>query len=107
MMESDFEAVFVQFVCFKTAGLVPVDLFQHSWIPIAEECFARGINTIILSEKLPLNGYLSPYKFVSKNYWASLAAIKGIFSAGVPPPSSRGFITVHQVLSSQSSQNIE
>ena len=100
MVESDdTEAEFVQFVNFKTAGLVPVDLFQHSWIPVAEEFCTRGINKIILSEKFPLGGDLSPWKFVSKNYWASLTAVKGTFPEGVPPPCSRGHITVSQVLS--------
>lgn len=100
MAESDDkEAEFVQFVYFKTAGQVPVDLFQHSWIPVAEEFFTRGINKIILSEKLPLSGDLSPCKFVSRNYWASLTAVKGTFPGGLPPPCSRGHITVSQVLS--------
>ena len=98
MAESDdTEAEFVQFVYFKTAGQVPVDLFQHSWIPVAEEFFTRGINKIILSEKLPLSGDLSPCKFVSRNYWASLTAVKRTFPEGVPPPCSRGHITVSQV----------
>ncbi|XP_068717454.1 uncharacterized protein [Montipora capricornis] len=92
----DSEAEFVQFVCFKTAGSVPADLFQQSWLSVAEECFSRGIKTIILSEKLPLSSDSSPSRFVAKNVWASLTAIKGSFSAGIPPPSSRGHIAVSQ-----------
>ena len=95
--DSDTEADFVQFVCFRTAGPVPLDLFQQSWTPFAEELFARGIKTIILSEKLPLSGDLSPCKFIAKNYWASITAIKLSFEKGLPSPSSRGHITVSQV----------
>lgn len=91
------EDEFAQFVCFKTADKIPVDLFQNSWIPFAEKFFSRGINTIILSEKLPLSGDLSPYKFVAKNCWASTQAIKGTFPRGLPSPSSRGHISVSQV----------
>ena len=98
MTEPETEAQFVQFVCFKAAGQVPADLFQHAWLSIAEECFARGNNKIILSEKLPLSGDSSPCQFISKHYWASLTAIKGTFSAGVPPPCTRGHITVSQVM---------
>ncbi|KAJ7384098.1 hypothetical protein OS493_023421 [Desmophyllum pertusum] len=97
MTDSDkTEDEFVQFVCFKTAGPVPVDLFQHSWIPAAEGLFTRGINTVIFSEKLPLSGDLGPYKFIAKNCWASIKAIKGTFPTGVPSPCSRGHITVSQ-----------
>lgn len=95
--DSDTEADFVQFVCFRTVGPVPLDLFQQSWIPFAEELFARGIKTIILSEKLPLNGDFSPSKFIAKNYWASITAVKRTFEKGLPSPSSRGHITVFQV----------
>lgn len=91
------EDKFAQFVCFKTADTIPVDLFQNSWIPFAEQFFSRGINTIIFSEKLPLSGDLSPYKFITKNCWASIQAIKGTFPRGLPSPSSRGHITVSQV----------
>ncbi|KAL9966443.1 hypothetical protein ACROYT_G024517 [Oculina patagonica] len=90
------EDKFAQFVCFKTADSIPVDLFQNSWIPFAEQFFSRGINTIIFSEKLPLSGDLSPYKFIAKNCWASIQAIKGTFPRGLPSPSSRGHITVSQ-----------
>lgn len=95
--DSDTEAEFVQFVCFRTAGPVPVDLFQQSWIPFAEEFFARGIKTIILSEKLTLSGDLSPYKFIAKSYWASITAVKLTFEKGLPSPSSKGHITASQV----------
>ena len=97
--DSDTEAEFWQFVCFQTAGPVSADLFQQSWIPFAEEFFARGINRIILSEKLPLSGDLSPCKFIAKNYWASTQAIKQTFVTGLPPPSSKGHITACQVRS--------
>ena len=95
--DSDTEAEFVQFVCFRTTGPVPVDLFQQSWIPFAEEFFARGIKTIILSEKLTLSGDLSPYKFIAKSYWASITAVKLTFEKGLPSPSSKGHITASQV----------
>ncbi|XP_073235588.1 uncharacterized protein [Porites lutea] len=94
--DSDTEAEFVQFVCFRTDGPVPVDLFQQSWIPFAEEFFARGIKTMILSEKLPLSGDLSPYKFIAKSYWASITAVKLTFEKGLPSPSSKGHITASQ-----------
>lgn len=95
--DSDTEAEFVQFVCFRTAEPVPVDLFQQSWLPFTEEFFARGIKTIILSEKLPLSGDLSPCKFIAKNYWASMSAVKLTFEKGLPSPSSKGHITASQV----------
>ena len=95
--DSDTEAEFAQFVCFRTAEPVPVDLFQQSWIPFAEEFFARGIKTIILSEKLPLSGDLSPCKFIAKSYWASITAVKLTFEKGLPSPSSKGHITASQV----------
>ena len=88
---------YVQFVCFKTAGNVPSELFQQSWIPIARSFIARGINTIILSEKVSLQSDLSPYRFVSKNWWESLTAVKLTFPQGLPPPSGRGHITASQV----------
>ena len=96
--EDKTEDEFVQFVCFKSAGHVPVDLFQQSWISAAEDLFARGISKVIFSEKLALNGDLSPYKFISKNCWASLKAVKGTFANGLPSPCSRGHVTVSQVL---------
>ena len=93
------EDKFVQFVCFKTeAGELPVDLFQNTWIPVAEKFFSRGIDTVIFSEKLPQSSDLSPYRFVSKNCWASIEAIKGTFPKGLPSPNSRGHIAVSQVI---------
>lgn len=92
------EDEFVQFVCFETEGRLPVELFQNTWIPVAEKFFSRGIDTVIVSEKLPLSSDLSPYKFISKNCWASIEAIKGTFPRGVPPPNSRGHISVTQVI---------
>ena len=92
------EDEFVQFVCFKIEGKLPVELFQNTWIPVAEKLFSRGINTVILSEKLPLRSDTSPYKFISKNCWESIEAIKGTFPGGVPPPNSRGNISVSQVI---------
>jgi len=89
------EDEFVQFVCFKTEGRFPVDLFQNTWIPVAEKFFSRGINTVIFSEKLVLSSDLSPYKFISKNCWE---CFKGTFPRGVPPPNSRGHISVTQVI---------
>ena len=91
------EDEFVQFVCFKTEGKFPVELFQNTWVPVSEKLFSRGIETVILSEKLVLSSDMSPYKFISKNCWASIEAIKGTFPRGVPPPSSRGNISVSQV----------
>ena len=88
---------YVQFVFFKTAGSIPVELFHESWIPIAQQSFAvRGINMVILSQNV---GFLDlcPYTFVSKNIWDSLGAIKCTFPTGLPPPASRGHITVNQV----------
>lgn len=87
----------VQFVFFKTAGDIPVDLFQQSWIAAAEEFYARGVSKVIFSEKLALNGDLSPYRFISKNFWASLEAFNCSFPKGLPSPSSRGHVTVSQV----------
>ncbi|RMX47574.1 hypothetical protein pdam_00019004 [Pocillopora damicornis] len=86
----------VQFVFFKTAGDIPVDLFQQSWIAAAEEFYARGVSKVIFSEKLALNGDLSPYRFISKNFWASLEAFNCSFPKGLPSPSSRGHVTVSQ-----------
>lgn len=94
---ADSEAEFVQFVCLTSAGTVPADLFQQSWLQVAEEIFSRGINTIILSEKIALSSDRSPFRFLLKNAWHSITAIKGIFPTGVPPPSSRGHIAVSQV----------
>jgi len=92
------EDEFVQFVCFKIEGKLPVELFQNTWIPVAEKLFSRGINTVILSEKLPFRSDTSPYKFISKNCWESIEAIKGTFPRGVPPPNSRGNVSVNQVI---------
>ena len=90
------EGEFVQFVCFKTAGSVPVELFHESWIPIAQSFIARGINTVILSQNVGFVD-LCPYTFVSKNLWDSIGAIKSTFPGGLPPPAGRGHITVNQV----------
>lgn len=95
---ADSEAELVQFVCFTTAGTVPADLFHQSWLQVAEEIFARGINTIILSEKIGLDSDRSPHRFLLKNVWHSITAIKGTFPAGVSSPSSRRHIAVSQVL---------
>lgn len=86
----------VQFVRFKTADHIPVDLFQQSWIAAAEEFYARGVSKVIFSEKQALNGDLNPYKFISKNFWPSPEAVKCSFPGGLPSPSSRGHVTVSQ-----------
>ncbi|XP_048579479.1 uncharacterized protein LOC116616096 [Nematostella vectensis] len=87
---------FAQFVFFKTAGNVPAELFQQSWIPIAKGFLARGITNIILSARVGPQSDLSKFTFVSKNWWDSVTAIKGTFPKGLPGPSKKGNINVSQ-----------
>lgn len=94
-----------QFVTFSTAGNIPSELFQQSWIPQAKGLAIRGIGNIILSEKIVVPGEFNPYKFVSKNWWDSVKAVKITFPNGLPGPSTRGHITVSQVKSIKNRQS--
>jgi hypothetical protein len=95
--KQDSKELYAQFVSFSTAGNIPSELFQQSWIPQAKGLFVRGIGTIILSEKIIVPGEFNPYKFVSKNWWDSVKAVETTFPNGLPGPATRGHITVSQV----------
>lgn len=88
---------FAQIVTFNTDGSLPIDLFQHAWLPFGKAFNTHGIQNIIISERLTVPGEFNPYKCVSKHWWDSKKALKMVFPKGLPAPATRGHITVSNV----------
>lgn len=88
---------FAQIVTFNTAGGLPSDLLQQTWVPLGKSFHVRGIKNIVISERLHIPGEFNPYKCVTKHWWDSKKAVEIIFPNGVPVPATRGHITVSNV----------
>lgn len=88
---------YAQFVTFNTAGSLSSEIFQYAWIPLGKGLHDRGIENVIVSQKMNVPGEFNPYRCISKNWWDSKKALEIMFPDGVPVPATRGHITVSNV----------
>ena len=90
----------VQFICFKTRIAINEELIQETWIPLARGLQARGINSIVLSQKVNAKDDSNDFVLISKTWWDAVNAIRGAFPDGLQVASSsepRAAISTAQV----------
>jgi asparagine N-glycosylation enzyme membrane subunit Stt3 len=78
----------VQFICFKTRITIGEELFQETWIPLAKALQARGINSVVLSQKVNAKDDSNDFVLISKTWWDAINAIQGAFPDGLRAASS-------------------
>ncbi|XP_046846914.1 uncharacterized protein LOC124440562 [Xenia sp. Carnegie-2017] len=87
-MGEPFKNQWAQFVFFKTRMTISDDIFQETWIPQAKALKARGINSIILSQKINAKNDMTDIVFMSKTWWDALSAFQKSFPQGCDTPPS-------------------
>ena len=73
----------VQFICFRTRLTIGEELFQETWIPLAKALQARGINSVVLSQKVNAKDDSNDFVLISKIWWDAIKAIQGAFPDGL------------------------
>lgn len=99
----------VQFICFKTRITIGEELFQETWIPLAKALQARGINSVVLSQKVNAKDDTNSFILICKTWWDAIKAIRTAFPTGFHAASlntPRAAISTSQVPSTCIVQNI-
>ena len=90
----------VQFICFNLRVTIGEELFQETWIPLAKALQARGINSVVLSQKVNVKDDSKDSVLISKTWWDAINAIQAAFPGGLQAASinrSRDAISTVQV----------
>jgi hypothetical protein len=79
-----------QFICFKLRVTIGEELFQETWIPRAKALQARGINSVVLSQKVNAKDDSNDSVLISKTWWNAVNAIQAAFPRGLHAASMNG-----------------